>query len=240
AFLTQTVICGDPPRSVRFEIWDTAGQERYHSLAPMYYRGAQAAIIVYDITNPSSFERAKSWVNELNERSNAVKVIALAGNKLDLDFKRAVSTEEAQAYATQNGLIFMETSAKACTNITELFTAVGTGHGDWAMPLQSWKYSPMTTTHNESSDVTRGSSNIYQQNIPKASGVNHHSHVLFRQKGSHHTGRFSSELSLWEPVYFNRYLSLYALDFVTSCGINVVPEYEHRTCCTARRPHAQT
>ncbi|OON23940.1 Ras family protein, partial [Opisthorchis viverrini] len=90
----------------------------------MYYRGAQAAIIVYDITNPSSFERAKSWVNELNERSNAVKVIALAGNKLDLDFKRAVSTEEAQAYATQNGLIFMETSAKACTNITELFTAV--------------------------------------------------------------------------------------------------------------------
>ncbi|KER25501.1 hypothetical protein T265_07070 [Opisthorchis viverrini] len=124
AFLTQTVICGDPPRSVRFEIWDTAGQERYHSLAPMYYRGAQAAIIVYDITNPSSFERAKSWVNELNERSNAVKVIALAGNKLDLDFKRAVSTEEAQAYATQNGLIFMETSAKACTNITELFTAV--------------------------------------------------------------------------------------------------------------------
>ena len=49
AFLTQTVCLDDT--TVKFEIWDTAGQERYHSLAPMYYRGAQAAIVVYDITN---------------------------------------------------------------------------------------------------------------------------------------------------------------------------------------------
>ena len=49
AFLTQTVNLDDT--TVKFEIWDTAGQERYHSLAPMYYRGAQAAIVVYDITN---------------------------------------------------------------------------------------------------------------------------------------------------------------------------------------------
>ena len=55
AFLTQTVCLDDT--TVKFEIWDTAGQERYHSLAPMYYRGAQAAIIVYDITNQvSSFD----------------------------------------------------------------------------------------------------------------------------------------------------------------------------------------
>lgn len=53
AFLTQTVCLDDT--TVKFEIWDTAGQERYHSLAPMYYRGAQAAIVVYDITNPVSF-----------------------------------------------------------------------------------------------------------------------------------------------------------------------------------------
>ena len=49
AFLTQTVALNDT--TVKFEIWDTAGQERYHSLAPMYYRGAAAAIVVYDITN---------------------------------------------------------------------------------------------------------------------------------------------------------------------------------------------
>lgn len=53
AFLTQTVCLDD--MTVKFEIWDTAGQERYHSLAPMYYRGAQAAIVVYDITNPVSY-----------------------------------------------------------------------------------------------------------------------------------------------------------------------------------------
>lgn len=52
AFLTQTVSLDDV--TVKFEIWDTAGQERYHSLAPMYYRGAQAAIVVYDITNTVS------------------------------------------------------------------------------------------------------------------------------------------------------------------------------------------
>merc|ERR1712137_20550 len=57
AFLTQTVCLNDT--TVKFEIWDTAGQERYHSLAPMYYRGAQAAIVVYDITNADSFDRAK-------------------------------------------------------------------------------------------------------------------------------------------------------------------------------------
>ena len=53
AFLTQTVCLDDT--TVKFEIWDTAGQERYHSLAPMYYRGAQAAIVVYDITNEASW-----------------------------------------------------------------------------------------------------------------------------------------------------------------------------------------
>ena len=64
--MTQTVCLDDT--TVKFEIWDTAGQERYHSLAPMYYRGAQAAIVVYDITNADTFERAKSWVKELQRQ----------------------------------------------------------------------------------------------------------------------------------------------------------------------------
>ena len=60
--------------TVKFEIWDTAGQERYHSLAPMYYRGAQAAIVVYDITNADTFERAKSWVKELQRQVERLAV----------------------------------------------------------------------------------------------------------------------------------------------------------------------
>ncbi|NXR21610.1 RAB5A protein, partial [Cinclus mexicanus] len=88
AFLTQTVCLDDT--TVKFEIWDTAGQERYHSLAPMYYRGAQAAIVVYDITNEESFARAKNWVKELQRQASPNIVIALAGNKADLANKRAV------------------------------------------------------------------------------------------------------------------------------------------------------
>jgi len=60
AFLTQTVQIDDT--TVKFEIWDTAGQERYHSLAPMYYRGAQAAIVVYDISNKETFHKGKFYL----------------------------------------------------------------------------------------------------------------------------------------------------------------------------------
>ena len=122
AFLTQTVCLNDT--TVKFEIWDTAGQERYHSLAPMYYRGAQAAIVVYDITNADSFVRAQNWVKELQRQGNPNIVIALAGNKIDLVSKRAVNPEEVQTYADENGLLFMETSAKTAANVNELFVAI--------------------------------------------------------------------------------------------------------------------
>jgi small GTP-binding protein len=123
AFLTQTVALDDV--TVKFEIWDTAGQERYHSLAPMYYRGAQAAIVVYDLTNTDTFGRAKSWIKELQRQANPNIVIALVANKLDLaGSKRAVPVEEAQAYAEENGLLFMETSAKSGQNVNDVFVAI--------------------------------------------------------------------------------------------------------------------
>ncbi|XP_077594422.1 ras-related protein Rab-5C-like [Stigmatopora nigra] len=122
AFLTQTVSLDDV--TVKFEIWDTAGQERYHSLAPMYYRGAQAAIVVYDITNVDTFARAKNWVKELQRQANPNIVIALAGNKADIADKRAVEHQEAQEYAEEHGLLFMETSAKTAVNVNDIFMAI--------------------------------------------------------------------------------------------------------------------
>ncbi|KAL3527381.1 hypothetical protein ACH5RR_012037 [Cinchona calisaya] len=119
AFFSQTVSVNNS--TVKFEIWDTAGQERYHSLAPMYYRGAAAAIIVYDITNTDSFARAKKWVQELQKQGNPNMVMALAGNKADLEDKRKVTAEEAGVYAEENGLFFMETSAKTAININDIF-----------------------------------------------------------------------------------------------------------------------
>ncbi|KAN0065612.1 Vacuolar protein sorting-associated protein 21 [Thecaphora frezii] len=82
AFLTQK--CRLEDRLIKFEIWDTAGQERFHSLAPMYYRNAQASAVIYDVTKASSFEKAKSWVKELQRQANPNIVIALVGNKIDL------------------------------------------------------------------------------------------------------------------------------------------------------------
>ena len=82
AFLTQK--CSLPSRTIKFEIWDTAGQERFASLAPMYYRNAQTALVVYDITKPSSLVKAKHWVAELQRQASPGIVIALVGNKLDL------------------------------------------------------------------------------------------------------------------------------------------------------------
>lgn len=64
AFLAQSVCLDDT--TVKFEIWDTAGQERYHSLAPMYYRGAQAAIVVFDITKPVSLEQYILFTDNTN------------------------------------------------------------------------------------------------------------------------------------------------------------------------------
>mmetsp|Transcript_19327 Transcript_19327/g.17553 ORF Transcript_19327/g.17553 Transcript_19327/m.17553 type:complete len:195 (+) Transcript_19327:126-710(+) len=122
AFLTQTVTLDDA--TVKFEIWDTAGQERYRSLAPMYYRGAAAAIVVFDITKKDSFNGAKSWVKELQRRGDPNVVIALAGNKADMESKRKVQTEEAQLYARENDIIYLETSAKTALNVRNLFIEI--------------------------------------------------------------------------------------------------------------------
>ena len=90
----------------------------------MYYRGAAAAVVVYDITNKESFNGAKSWVKELQRRGDPNVVIALAGNKADLHKKRRVETEEAKRYAEENGLLYMETSARNSTSVKELFQVI--------------------------------------------------------------------------------------------------------------------
>ncbi|CAJ1936946.1 unnamed protein product [Sphenostylis stenocarpa] len=119
AFFTQVLSLNEA--TVKFDIWDTAGQERYHSLAPMYYRGAAAAIVVYDITSMDSFVRAKKWVQEVQRQANSSLTMFLVANKADLEDDRKVSNEEGEEYAKENGLSFLETSAKTAQNVNELF-----------------------------------------------------------------------------------------------------------------------
>ncbi|KAF0699261.1 Aste57867_10161 [Aphanomyces stellatus] len=86
SFMSKMLLVGD--QAIKYQIWDTAGQEKYHSLAPMYYRGAAAAIVVYDITRKQSLVTLKNWVKELKQLGPDNIVIAIAGNKSDLDDKR--------------------------------------------------------------------------------------------------------------------------------------------------------
>jgi Ras-related protein Rab-5C len=109
----------------------------------MYYRNAQAALVVYDLTKPTSLVKAKHWVAELQRQASPGIVIALVGNKLDLTSDggatepistetdedtdgdgRKVSKQEAGSYAEDEGLLFFETSAKSGTNVKEVFTAI--------------------------------------------------------------------------------------------------------------------
>ena len=111
--------------TVDFDIWDTAGQERYRSIAPMYYRGAKAAVVVFDLTSKQSFTSAGTWVAELNRYGEANILIALAGNKVDLVEDRVVTREEAEGVATEKGVLFFETSAKTGENVEKMFRVIG-------------------------------------------------------------------------------------------------------------------
>ncbi|XP_062843883.1 ras-related protein Rab-31 [Trichomycterus rosablanca] len=122
SFLTKTVPCGNELH--KFLIWDTAGQERFHSLAPMYYRGSAAAVIVYDITKLDSFHTLKKWVKELKEHGPEDIVVAIAGNKNDLGDIREVPTSDAKEFAESIAAIFIETSARNAVNVEEIFQSI--------------------------------------------------------------------------------------------------------------------
>ncbi|XP_023682065.1 vesicle-associated membrane protein-associated protein A-like isoform X1 [Paramormyrops kingsleyae] len=122
SFLTKTVPCGNELH--KFLIWDTAGQERFHSLAPMYYRGSAAAVIVYDITKLDSFQTLKKWVKELKEHGPEDIIVAIAGNKNDLSDIREVPMKEAKEFAESIAAIFIETSARNAVNVEELFQKI--------------------------------------------------------------------------------------------------------------------
>ena len=121
AFLGKNINLND--KRYKFEIWDTAGQERYRSLAPMYYRGAKAAVIVYDITDEDTFKGAKTWVSEIKKKSNNC-LILLVGNKVDLTNNRKVDINMVKNYVDNNNLIYMESSAKTGLNVEKIFTTI--------------------------------------------------------------------------------------------------------------------
>lgn len=106
---------------VTLRIWDTAGQERFRSLAPMYFHGAQAVIVVFSLNAKETFEDAATWVDELKEHYEEIPLLYLVGNKADLTDERCISIEQANEMAEKLNANYFETSAKTGQNINELF-----------------------------------------------------------------------------------------------------------------------
>lgn len=118
-FLTKDLNLDGVP--VRLNIWDTAGQEKFRSIASNYYRQARGALIVYDITDKSSFARVVEWVKELNQQGEPDICIAIVGNKCDRESDRQITKQEATEYARRIGALHFNTSAKTGKNVEEVF-----------------------------------------------------------------------------------------------------------------------
>ncbi|OHT00815.1 small GTP-binding protein [Tritrichomonas foetus] len=123
AFLTKVITT--PNGNVRLQLWDTAGQEKFRSLAPMYYRSAAVAVLVYDVTSKDTLEGLEAWAAEIADKAPHNIKLAVIGNKIDLEDERAVSTQLGKDFAEQlNASLFQETSAKTGDGINEIFNQI--------------------------------------------------------------------------------------------------------------------
>ncbi|KAF5017076.1 hypothetical protein F66182_11047, partial [Fusarium sp. NRRL 66182] len=108
-------------KTIKAQIWDTAGQERYRAITSAYYRGAVGALLVYDISKHQTYDNVTRWLKELRDHADSNIVIMLVGNKSDLRHLRAVPTEDAKQFASENNLSFIETSALDASNVELAF-----------------------------------------------------------------------------------------------------------------------
>jgi len=109
----------------RLQLWDTAGQERFRAMAPMYYRGASIAIIVFDVTDEDSFAEADLWVKELKDKCGTNDLaLAIAANKCDVESGRVIPTKKGEDYAKSVGAVYFETSAKENIGIEDMFSTL--------------------------------------------------------------------------------------------------------------------
>ena len=108
-------------KKIKVQIWDTAGQDRFLSITRNYYKGANGILLVFDITDRSSFDHIKNWIEKIKEEAPETVIIYLVGNKIDCIDDRIISTEEGQKLAEEFKLKYYETSAKNNENVSTTF-----------------------------------------------------------------------------------------------------------------------
>ncbi|XP_042451125.1 ras-related protein RABE1c-like [Zingiber officinale] len=112
-------------KRIKLQIWDTAGQERFRTITTAYYRGAMGILLVYDVTDESSFNNIRNWIRNIEQHASDNVNKILVGNKADMDeSKRAVPTAKGQALADEYGIKFFETSAKTNLNVEQVFFSI--------------------------------------------------------------------------------------------------------------------
>ena len=119
----RTVSIASSDKRVKCMVWDTAGQEKFRTLTGSFYRGAQMAILCFDVTNYDSFNEMRFWINDIHTNFSAsdhvVKI--LVGTKTDKK-NRTVSEDEARSLAESNEFFaYMETSAKTGSGVRDVF-----------------------------------------------------------------------------------------------------------------------
>ncbi|OLS24410.1 MAG: Transforming protein p29 precursor [Candidatus Heimdallarchaeota archaeon LC_3] len=122
-FTTKDMIIVDPTsgeeKKIKLVLADTAGQEYYSSIRPSYYMGAQGCVIVFDLSNKTSYESLIKWIKEIKTHLPNI-LIAIIGNKVDLPGRR-VTKEEGESFAKEHDVAYFETSAKEGTGIDIVF-----------------------------------------------------------------------------------------------------------------------
>jgi small GTP-binding protein len=118
---TITIDTNEGPIKAKLQLWDTGGQERFSSIRPMYYRGSLGAVLVFDLTNPSSFDHLPQWIEEVRANIQAEIPLLLVGNKSDLLDQRAVTLKEINNFTRDFNLYYMETSAKTGEGVGDCF-----------------------------------------------------------------------------------------------------------------------
>jgi Ras-related protein Rab-1A len=108
-------------KTCKLQIWDTAGQERYRTITSAYYRGADAIVMVYDVTNRDSFKHVNDWLLEVTRYAAEDTCKLLVGNKCDLQGSRVVTMKEGFNFAETLGVDYLETSALDGTNVETAF-----------------------------------------------------------------------------------------------------------------------
>ena len=126
SFCTKTISYSEYNKIINLDIWDTAGQEIYRSISKLFYKNSSVGILVYDITNPKSFQSIKDyWYNELKENTSPNIIFNIVGNKIDLFENEKVNEDEVKEFAKSINAGFYLTSAKNNIEITKLFLESG-------------------------------------------------------------------------------------------------------------------